>query len=45
VFTAKDIWTAVRYVVLPPGWSADGNGETTENLRKQRALATVRTRA
>jgi hypothetical protein len=45
VFTAKDLWTAVRYVFLPPGWRADGSGETTENLRKQRALAAVRTDA
>ncbi|WP_322032541.1 sterol desaturase family protein [Paraburkholderia sp. J76] len=41
VATAKTIWTAVRYVFLPPGWRADGGGETTGNLRKRRALATV----
>jgi sterol desaturase/sphingolipid hydroxylase (fatty acid hydroxylase superfamily) len=45
VVMAKDIWTAVRYVFLPPGWRADGGGDTTENLRKQHALAPVRTDA
>ncbi|OXC77673.1 hypothetical protein [Caballeronia sordidicola] len=29
------MWTAIRYVMLPPGWRADGSGETTEALRQQ----------
>ncbi|MEM5401157.1 sterol desaturase family protein [Paraburkholderia unamae] len=45
VVMAKNLLTAVRYVFLPPGWRADGGGDTTENLRKQHVLATERTDA
>jgi len=41
IAAAPDLWTAVRHVMLPPGWRADGNGATTEELRR-RNLATVR---
>ncbi len=44
VAAAPNVWTALRHVILPPGWTADGNGETTEELRK-RSLAAVRTDA
>lgn len=44
IAAAPNVWTAVRHVILPPGWSADGQGETTEELRK-RSLAAVRTDA
>ncbi|SDD03305.1 hypothetical protein [Paraburkholderia lycopersici] len=42
VFTAEDVWTAVRNVLEPPGWRADGNGDTTEDLRRRHASAAVR---
>ncbi|CAB3801699.1 hypothetical protein LMG28688_05416 [Paraburkholderia caffeinitolerans] len=38
IAAAPDWWTAVRHVILPPGWRADGAGETTEALR-ERSLA------
>jgi hypothetical protein len=41
VAAAKNLWTAVRHVVLPPGWRPDGGGSTTEELRK-RGLVAVR---
>ncbi|NLP60568.1 sterol desaturase family protein [Paraburkholderia sacchari] len=41
IAAAPDWWTAVRHVILPPGWRADGAGETTEALRR-RSLAAVR---
>jgi hypothetical protein len=41
IVTANDLWTAVRFIFLPPGWRPDGLGETTEELRK-RSLAAVR---
>jgi hypothetical protein len=41
VASAASVWTAIRYVILPPGWRADGSGETTEALRQQN-LAAVR---
>ncbi|WP_322042017.1 sterol desaturase family protein [Paraburkholderia sp. J67] len=44
IVAAPSVWTAVRHVILPPGWNPDGHGETTEDLRK-RSLATVRTEA
>ncbi|NIE65792.1 sterol desaturase family protein [Burkholderia sp. Ax-1719] len=42
IAAAPNVWTAVRHVILPPGWTADGKGDTTEDLRK-RSLAAVRT--
>lgn len=44
IAAAPDLWTAVRHVILPPGWRADGKGETTEELRR-RDLAAARTEA
>jgi len=35
---AKSAWTSLNHVFRPPGWSADGNGETTEDLRRKRRL-------
>lgn len=32
---AGSVWNAIGYVIMPPGWSHDGNGETTESLRRQ----------
>ena len=32
------VLNAVGYLVMPPGWSHDGNGETTETLRRQAAV-------
>ncbi|MFP6560239.1 sterol desaturase family protein [Paraburkholderia sp. B3] len=44
VAAAKTLWTAVRHVVLPPGWSPDGKGTTTEALRR-RSLVAARSEA
>ncbi len=44
VSTARDVWTAIRFVLLPPGWRPDNQGETTEELRR-RSLVAVRTDA
>lgn len=44
VATARDAWTAIRFVLLPPGWRPDNQGETTEELRR-RGLVAVRTDA
>ncbi|MDW9249992.1 fatty acid hydroxylase superfamily protein [Burkholderia cepacia] len=44
VATARDAWTAIRFVLLPPGWRPDNQGETTEELRR-RSLVAVRTDA
>lgn len=44
VATARDAWTAIRFVLLPPGWRPDSQGETTEELRR-RSLVAVRTDA
>jgi len=35
IATAGSLWTAIRYVFMPPGWRADGKGDTTEDLRRQ----------
>lgn len=32
---ARSLRSVVGYMCMPPGWSADGRGETTEALRKQ----------
>jgi sterol desaturase/sphingolipid hydroxylase (fatty acid hydroxylase superfamily) len=34
VAKAQNVWTALRYVLLPPGWTPQGGGETTEELRR-----------
>jgi sterol desaturase/sphingolipid hydroxylase (fatty acid hydroxylase superfamily) len=40
IATAGSVWTAIKYVLMPPGWRADGTGETTEILRqKHRAVS------
>lgn len=44
VATARDVWSAIRFVLLPPGWRPDNQGETTEELRR-RSLVAVRTDA
>lgn len=44
VATARDAWTAIRFVLLPPGWRPDNQGETTEELRR-RSVVAVRTDA
>lgn len=44
VATARDVWTAIRFVLPPPGWRPDNQGETTEELRR-RSLVAVRTDA
>ena len=44
VATARDVWTAIRFVLLPPGWRPDDQGETTEELRCRKLVA-VRTEA
>jgi hypothetical protein len=35
VVSAGSVWTAISYVMLPPGWRADAASETTEALRQQ----------
>lgn len=32
---AGSLLNAIGYVVMPPGWTPDGSGETTESLRRQ----------
>lgn len=44
VATSHDVWTAIRFVLPPPGWCPDNQGETTEESRR-RSLVTVRTDA
>ncbi|HKT62882.1 MAG TPA: sterol desaturase family protein, partial [Burkholderia sp.] len=44
VATARAAWTALRFVMLPPGWRPDNQGETTEQLRR-RNLVAARTQA
>lgn len=39
IASAGNAWTAIRYVIQPPGWRADGTGETTENLRRRKCDA------
>jgi hypothetical protein len=34
---AKSVRDVFGYLFAPPGWQPDGNGLTTENLRKQAA--------
>jgi sterol desaturase/sphingolipid hydroxylase (fatty acid hydroxylase superfamily) len=40
VFTANSIRAALGFLVRPPGWRPDGNGETTEELRARAKVAT-----
>lgn len=35
--SAATPWTAVQYLLRPPGWQPDGEGETTEALRRRAA--------
>ncbi|MGT2431239.1 sterol desaturase family protein [Cupriavidus basilensis] len=35
IASARNLWDAISYLALPPGWSPDGKGDTTENLRRQ----------
>jgi sterol desaturase/sphingolipid hydroxylase (fatty acid hydroxylase superfamily) len=39
VVSAGSVWTAISYVMLPPGWRVDGSGQTTEALRQQNLAA------
>ena len=39
IASARSVWAAICYVILPPGWRADGSGETTEALRRQSLVA------
>ena len=41
VVKAKSVWTAINHVIRPPGWTPEGGGETTEELR-HRSEATHR---
>jgi sterol desaturase/sphingolipid hydroxylase (fatty acid hydroxylase superfamily) len=36
---ARDLRTALRYLVLPPGWSPDGSTRTAREMQAQRARA------
>ena len=35
ILSARNPWSAIAYVLRPPGWQPDGAGQTTENLRRQ----------
>ncbi|MGF6757141.1 sterol desaturase family protein [Paraburkholderia sp. GAS42] len=35
IASSGNVWTAISYVILPPGWRPDGSGESTENLRRK----------
>jgi sterol desaturase/sphingolipid hydroxylase (fatty acid hydroxylase superfamily) len=35
ISSAKNVRAAICYVLRPPGWRADGAGETTEDLRRK----------
>lgn len=35
VVKAKSVWTAINHVIRPPGWTPEGGGETTEELRRR----------
>lgn len=37
--SARSPGEALRYLVKPPGWRPDGDGQTTEELRRRAALA------
>ena len=39
IATAGSPWTAVGYLLRPPGWRPDGAGETTEALRRRAGAA------
>jgi len=39
IASARSVWTAISYVILPPGWRPEGSGETTEALRQQHLAA------
>jgi len=34
VAAARDVWTAFRFVMPPPGWRPGNQRETTEELRR-----------
>jgi sterol desaturase/sphingolipid hydroxylase (fatty acid hydroxylase superfamily) len=36
---ARGLWEVLGLLLAPPGWRADGDGETTENLRRRHAHA------
>ncbi|WP_254615281.1 hypothetical protein [Burkholderia pyrrocinia] len=44
VATAGDVWTAIRFATLPPGWRSGNLGETTEELRRRSLVAASRAR-
>jgi sterol desaturase/sphingolipid hydroxylase (fatty acid hydroxylase superfamily) len=39
IVSAKNPWTALCFLLRPPGWRPDGASETTEDLRRQARLA------
>jgi sterol desaturase/sphingolipid hydroxylase (fatty acid hydroxylase superfamily) len=39
IASAGSVWNAISYVILPPGWRADGSSETTEVLRQKNLAA------
>jgi len=43
VAAARDVWTALRIVMPPPGWRPGNQRETTEELR--RSVVAARTQA
>ena len=36
--TARSIKSVLGYLLLPPGWQPNGNGQTTEDLRRQAGM-------
>jgi hypothetical protein len=45
VATAKNVATAIRHIIKPPGWLPDGNGETTEDLQRRAQVQVVQREA
>ena len=38
MLNAGSLLNAIGYLVMPPGWAPDGQGQTTEVLRQQQAM-------
>ncbi len=32
---SNSVWTGIKYIINPPGWSHDGSSKTTKQLRKE----------
>jgi Fatty acid hydroxylase superfamily len=45
VIKAPNLRSAIGYIVMPPGWRADGQGETTEDLRRLAQVPSAATNA